>query len=163
VEPHEAALRGYLRRRVTSAADVDDVVQESYLKLLRSPPASGIRCIKAYLFAIARNTSSKLFRKRRIFSPVPVEDLPPSRLWDTGPDAAACAHRRLQDELIAEAIAELPGRCREILLLYIADGLTPTKIAQRLGLSESTVRTQLGRAADRCGRFLRERGVTSAE
>ncbi len=161
VQPHEAALRSYLRGRIPSPADMDDVVQDSYLKILQATPARPIESVKGYLFTIARNTASKLFRKRKIFSAVPVSDLPPSRVLDEEQDVVAAANTHLQDALIAEAIAQLPARCREILLLRIADGLSPVAIAARLRVSESTVRTQLARGVEKCTRLLRERGVTS--
>ena len=53
VRPHEAALRCYVRSAFPSL-DVDDIVQESYLKLLRVRAAGRIISTKAYLFAIAR-------------------------------------------------------------------------------------------------------------
>lgn len=159
VQPHEAALRSFVRRRVPSIADVDDVVQDSYIKILQARPAGRIASVRGYLFTIARNTASKLFRKQKIFAPVPVSELPGWRVLDDTQDVAAAADKHLQDELIAEAIAELPTRCREILLLRVADGCSPAEIATRLGISESTVRTQLTRGLDRCTKWLRERGV----
>ena len=161
VQPHEAALRSFLRRRVRSVSDVDDVVQDSYLKILKARPAGEIASIKAYLFTIARNTASKLFRKQKIFSSVPVSELPAWRVLDGKQNVAEAANAHLQDALIAEAIAELPGRCREILLLRVADGFSPGQIADRLRISQSTVRTQLARAMEKCTKLLRDRGVTS--
>lgn len=159
VQPHENALRKFLRGRVPSTADVDDVVQDSYLKLLKARPGE-ITSVKAYLFTIARNTASKLFRKEKIYSSVPVNELPAWRILDGGQDVVEFANTRLQDELIAEAIAELPGRCRKILLLRVADGFSPIEIADKLGVSESTVRTQLTRGLKKCSKLLRDRGVT---
>jgi DNA-directed RNA polymerase specialized sigma24 family protein len=64
VNPHEAALRGYLHSAFPSL-DVDDVVQESYLKLLRARAAGRIASTKSYLFSIARNTALTVFQRRR--------------------------------------------------------------------------------------------------
>jgi RNA polymerase sigma-70 factor (ECF subfamily) len=160
VQPHEAALRTFLQGRVPTKSDVDDVVQDSYLKILEARPAGEINSIRAYLFTIARNTAFKLFRKQRIFSPVPVNELPAWRVLDGAQSVVETANLRSQDALIADAIAVLPARCREIILLRVADGLTPGEIAARLSVSESTVRTQLVRALEKCTKLLRERGVT---
>ena len=80
-----------------------------------------------------------------------------------GPNVAETANSHLQDALIADAIADLPARCREIFKLRVAGGLSHAEIAQQLGLSESTVRVQVARGLARCLRTLRERGfeVTS--
>lgn len=160
VHPHEAALRSYLRRRMPCTSDVDDVVQDSYLKILQAKPDAEIVSVKAYLFTIARNTAAKVFRKRKFFSHVPVDELPAWRVVDESQNVIETANLHSQDALIAEAIAELPARCREILLLRVADGICPAEIARHLRLSESTVRTQLARALDKCARYLAERGVT---
>ena len=56
VQPHEAELRAYLRRNFPGTTDVDDVIQESYLRLLQQRGATPIRSPKAYLFATARKT-----------------------------------------------------------------------------------------------------------
>lgn len=161
VQSHEGALRSYLRGRVPSASDVDDVVQESYLKILKAKPEKGFESIRAYLFTVARNTAFKLFRKEKIFSPVRVADLPASWVVDEEQNVAQTANLRSQDALIAEAIARLPPRRRDMLLLRVADGLAPGEIASRLGVSESTVRTQITRALEQCTKYLRSRGVTA--
>lgn len=159
VQPHEPALRNYLRRRVPTVSDVDDVVQDSYVKILTAKPAREIASAKAYLFTIARNAAGKLFRQRRLYAPVELEALPDWHVIDTTQDASAGAQAHSQDALIAGVIAELPGRCREILLLNVADGCSPGEIARRLGLAETTVRTQLARGVEKCRRRLRELGA----
>jgi RNA polymerase sigma factor (sigma-70 family) len=160
VQPHEGALRNFLRRRVSSAADIDDVVQDSYVKILQARSAGEIVSIKAYLFTIARNTAAKVFRKRKIFSATPVSELPSWRVLDREQDVIEAVNHRAQQALIAEAIAELPERCREILLLRIVDDVSRPEIAMRLNIAESTVRTQLARGLEKCTNSLRKRGVT---
>lgn len=158
VQPHEPALRHYLRCRVPSATDIDDVVQDSYLKILAAAPARKIESVKAYLFTVARNTAWKLFRKQRIYAPIALGELPETDVVDSTPDAAAAAEAESQDALVAQVIAELPGRCREILLLHVADGCSPIEIARRLDLAETTVRTQLARGIEKCRNRLRALG-----
>jgi RNA polymerase sigma factor (sigma-70 family) len=144
VQPHEAALRGYLHRQFPSV-EADDVVQESYLKLWRA--GATVDSAKAYFFSIARNTALTLFRRRRLFSDVPVGDLPEWRLADTAPDAADVA-----------ALDRLPPRCREICVLAALERRSPAEIAAQLGLAESTVYVQLARGVKHCARTLREMG-----
>ncbi len=135
---------------------MDDVVQDSFIKMLRARPLGPIRSAKAFLFTIARNTASNIFRKERIFAPVPVDELPDWRVLDGEQDVADAVNQRLQYELLGEAIAGLPERCRQIFLLRVSDGLNYPEIARVLGLAESTVRTQMGRALAKCTHFMRE-------
>jgi len=159
VHPHERALRAYLRDRFPSMHDIDDVVQDSYLQLLRQKPAGRIASARAYLFTVAHNAVLKVFRKRSIFSDVPVNELPAWRLLDDGQSVAETANTHQREAHVAEAIAGLPGRCREVFKLRLARGLSHAEIAAQLGLSEATVRVQVARGLQKCMQFLRERGL----
>jgi len=61
--------------------------------------------------------------------------------------------------LIAEAIATLPDRCRQVAVLRLLRGYECRAIAQELAISEQTVRVQLARAMKKCAYFLRDRGL----
>jgi len=161
IQPHEPALRAFLRRRFPSINDIDDVVQDSYLKLLKAKPEASIGSVKAYLFTIARNTAANFFRKQRFVSPIPVSDLPEWRVHDVDQDVVSFVNSHIQNDLLADAIAGLPTRCREIFLLRVADGLAHSAIAVRLDLSEATVRTQVARGLAKCVQHLRQRGIGS--
>lgn len=157
VQPHEPALRHFLRKHVSRAADVDDVVQESFIKLLRAHSLGKIHSAKAYLFTVARNTALNIFRKQKIYSPVPVDELPEWRVLDGEQDVTHAVNHRFQQELLGEVVAGLPARCRRIFLLRVSDGLSYPEIARELGVSESTVRTQLARALARCAAAMQEK------
>lgn len=145
VQPLEPELRAYLRRRFPSMPDLDDIVQDSYVQILRRQPEGRIESVRAYLFTIAHHAVLRVFRKRRIISEVPVSELPSWRLVENVPDAAELANTRQQETLAAEAIAALPGRCREVVKLRVGRGLSHAEIAHQLGLSEATVRVQMAR------------------
>ena len=155
VQPHEAALRGYLHRQFPSV-EADDVVQESYLKLWRA--GARVDSAKAYFFSIARNTALTLFRRRKIFSDVPVSELPEWRIADAAPDAAEVTDAQQRMDLAVAALDRLPPRCREIWVLAALEHLSPAEIGARLGLAESTVYVQLARGVKQSARYLRERG-----
>lgn len=159
VQPLEPELRAYLRRHFPTVQDLDDIVQESYVQLLRRQPAGRIASVRAYLFTIAHHAVLRVFRKRRIISEVPVSELPSWRLLENVPDAAEVAQTHQQEMLVAEAIATLPGRCREVLKLRLGRGFSHAEIAARLGISEATVRVQMARGLQKCVRYLRDRGV----
>jgi RNA polymerase sigma factor (sigma-70 family) len=157
VHPHEPALRSYLRGRFPSV-DTDDVVQESYLRLLKMRARGPVECAKAYVFAIARNTALAVFRRRKFVSDTPVNELPDWCILDQNPDAAAVTNARQQFALAEEAIDHLPSRCREVIRLAAFEQLPAKEIAGKLGIAESTVYVQLARGFRRCSDYLRERG-----
>ena len=157
VQPHEPALRSYLRNRFPSV-DTDDVVQESYLRLLKVKAAGSIASAKVYMFAIARNTALAVFRRRKFTSNVPISELPDWCILDENPDAAAVTNLRQQFALAEQAIEHLPPRCRDVIRLAAFEGLSPKEIAASLGIAESTVYVQMFRGFKRCADYLRERG-----
>lgn len=159
VQPHEPALRGYLRRKYPNL-DTDDVVQESYLKLFRANSARKIISAKAFLFTVAVNTANTLFRRNKIYSPTPIDELPEWEVLEGNiPDVTETVQAHERRELLLSVVVELPSRCREIFLLRTVRGLSNGEIARQLGLNEGTVRTQVIRGMKRCAELLQERGV----
>lgn len=158
VLPHEAALRGYLHGLV-APAEVDDLVQETYSRLLRARERGPVESPRGLLFATARNAARDLHRRRAVRNTLPIGEIDQSRVFDDAPDAAETASRRQEADLLTEAIASLPPRCREILLLRKFENLSHREIAQRLGISEHTVGVQLTKALQRCEVFFIQRGA----
>jgi RNA polymerase sigma-70 factor (ECF subfamily) len=68
VQPHESSLRAYLRAVFPSLPDLDDLVQETYLRLIRAQESGRVNYAKAFLFTTARNTAIDFFRRRKIVS-----------------------------------------------------------------------------------------------
>lgn len=163
VLPHEPALRAHLRRRFPDLGDVDDVVQETYLKLFRARLRGRLRQARGLLFTAARNAALDVFRWRRLTG---WEDAAPaSDATAVLSDSAVAdeASRAQELALLEEAIESLPRRCRQVLKLRKIYGLSHREIAAQLGISERTVNVQLGRGLRRCARFLRARGVDVPE
>lgn len=157
VQPHEAMVRGYLRKHFPTL-DEDDVVQESYLKLLKAKASGKIASTRAYLFAIVRNTAFTIGRRKQIYSNTPLNELPGLRVLHEGPDAAESANAFLRMELMREAIKQLPPRCRRVLMLAVLRGQSNAEIAMELGLAEQTVRVHLSLGMQKCADYLRGLG-----
>ena len=64
-QPHGPALKDYIRRAFPSLRDVDDVVQESYLRLWRRHAEEPIRSARAFLFSVAQRIAIDGLRRRR--------------------------------------------------------------------------------------------------
>jgi len=160
VQPHEPALRAYLRGSFPTLQDVDDLIQDAYTRLLRARDAGKVQHPKAYLFATARNAAVDLFRRKQIVTTEPlVENGGLAVLTDELHPADAIS-RTQQIDVLREAIAALPPRCREILTLRKLQGLSYAEIGSQLGIAESTVNAQLAIGLARCRRFLADRGMT---
>jgi RNA polymerase sigma factor (sigma-70 family) len=159
VQAHEPALRSYLQSHFPSLSEIDDVVQESYRRLIRTMQEREVGYPKAYLFATARNAALDLFRKKRMIS---IEEIPHSEqmaVLEDRPGVAESVNHDQELQLLAEAIEDLPKRCRQVLKLRKIYGLSHEEIAQQLGISKATVATQIHLGVRRCGEFLEARGV----
>ena len=154
VQPHEPMLRAWLRSRFKSEDDIDEVVQETYLRLLRAREQSEVASPKAFLFAVARNLALDRFRHREA---VPMESLVESEarsVLEEGDDTPETIAHHQELELLTEAIQSLPDRCRHIFTLRKVYGLSQPEIARQLGLSENTVSAQLTIGVKKCMAFM---------
>jgi RNA polymerase sigma-70 factor (ECF subfamily) len=158
VQPHEPALRGYLHGLV-APSDIDDLVQETYARLLRARERGSIYHPRGLLFATARNAARDLHRRRATANSIPITEIDGSRVFDDAPGAAELASRRQETEILEAAIAALPPRCREILLLRKFENLSHREIAAQLGIAEHTVEAQLTKALHRCEEFFARHGL----
>jgi len=160
VQPHEADVRAYLRRRFPTLTDVDDILQESFVRLLRARETGRVACARAYLFTIARNAANGLLRRPRLFHEEPITAASVLRIVQSGADVAEQVSLRQEIELLLHAIDALPARCREIFILRKLKGIPQKDIAAQLGLSVQTVQVQIAVGAKKCAQYLRRHGVT---
>ena len=138
---------------MANPADIDDLVQETYARLLRARNRGAIESPRGLLFATARNAARDLFRRRTTANTIPITESVENRVFDDAPNAAEFASRRQETDLLATAIAELPARCREVLVLRKFENLSHREIAERLGITVHTVEAQLTKALHRCEDF----------
>jgi RNA polymerase sigma factor (sigma-70 family) len=158
VQPHESTLRGYLHK-IAAWTDIDDLVQETYARLLRVRAKGRIRSARGLLFATARNAARDLFRRRAVAQTHSVGEIDWSRVFDPAPATPEVVSRQQEVELLEAAIRALPERCRAVLILRRYENLSRREIAERLGISERTVEVHLTKALRRCGDFFEASGA----
>jgi RNA polymerase sigma factor (sigma-70 family) len=159
VQPHEASLRGYLRHSLKSLADVDDLVQECYARLLRERDRGEVRSSRAFLFTVARNAVRDLLRRRAVSAALPITENAALHVLEESPNLVDFVSRREELAILTDAIRALPERCRHVFLLRKIQGLPQKEIAARLGITENTVETLVAKGARRCADHLRAHGV----
>ncbi len=159
VQPHEPELRAYLRRKFPSLADIDDLIQETYARLVRARHAGQVSEARPYLFATARNTACDLFRRSHTVSITAIADIEGLSVVEDRPATGEALDRAKEIEILRQAIAALPPRCREVLTLCKLYGLSHREVARQLGISEHTVHAQVALGVLRCRDFLRASGL----
>ena len=159
VHPYDAQLKSYLRSSFPTIRDVNDIAQETYLRIWKARLAQPVRSTKSFLFTIARHLAFDTIRRNRVSPISAVTEMPSSPVMDLGPGGVDIVCSREEIALFVEAIDTLPSRCREIVILRKLKGLSQAAIAEKLEISEHTVEVQVMRGIKRCDQFLHRRGV----
>jgi RNA polymerase sigma factor (sigma-70 family) len=140
-EQHRPSLYRYLAGLLPSKDDANEVLQETYLRLLRQHSFDHIRSnARAYLFQIATNLARDLFRQRSNRTGVARDSALPrfeTTDWTTWPDLELTGEQLVR--IMIAALEELDASVREALLLYRFRDMTHQEIAVRLRLSTRTV------------------------
>lgn len=142
-----APLRAYIARAMATTAHADDILQETFLRLLRTPLATrDLDELRAYAFRVAGNLMTDHWRARRHESDEPAPDH-----GRTGPDLGLRVDvRRL--------FARLTPRDRQLMWLAHVEQASHQEIAQSLGLKAGSIRVLLSRARGRLASLLRANG-----
>ncbi len=161
VQPHEATLRAWLSGRFPNLADVDDIAQESVVRLLRARGSGPILSPKSLLFVVARNLALNRLRDAQRKPAQPLADFDLGGVLDEHEDIRETVARLEEYSVLIEAIQSLPQRCRQVMTLRRIYGLSHKEVAAQLGISEHTVEAQSTIGLDKCAEFFRARGHVS--
>jgi RNA polymerase sigma-70 factor (ECF subfamily) len=139
-------LLTYFEKRIREAYDVEDLVQEVFIRLAARSSLENVEFLDGYVFQTAANVIRDRLRRRTTHhasehdsiedSVLPTDDLSPDRVLQG---------RQLLDQAIA-ALYELPTRTRHVFVLYRYEEMNQEQIAAHLGLSVSGVRFLLRQA-----------------
>jgi RNA polymerase sigma factor (sigma-70 family) len=158
---HERALRHYLNGILKCSPDIEDVVQDTYARLLNLNDLAfcAVRNWRAFLFSSARNAALDRLRRARVVSLDMLVEIGNAQDLDPTPHADDALNARQELALLLDTIASLPDRCRQVLTLRKLDGLSQREIAKRLGISENTVEKHVAYGVRLCAeRMYAKRG-----
>lgn len=151
VTKERSRLRNFIRRRVPDPADVEDILQDVFSRLVEANRLlMPIEHVTGWLFSVARNRITDLFRKKKpeLFSDtafeddegemLQIEDLLPSP--DAGPEAIYFRNVMLDELEIA--LEELPAPQREAFIAHEVEGRSFKELAAETGVSVNTLITR---------------------
>ncbi|WP_082396436.1 RNA polymerase sigma factor [Sphingopyxis macrogoltabida] len=139
-------LARYLRSAVNNQDEVHDLVQETFVKLVASPPPARPQTPQAYLLGVARHVLWRRRNRAPLWAKavhVPIDEandlaVAPEQEWMI--DAADFMRR------YETALAELPELTREVFRLSRQEDLTYSQISERLGITVRAVELQMLKA-----------------
>jgi RNA polymerase sigma-70 factor (ECF subfamily) len=146
VLPLEAVLVRYLRQNWRDQSDIEDLLQDVYIRVYEAAKRQIPDKAKPFVFTTARNL---LINRVRDSAVVPIEAVADLDALNVamdmpGPDRTAAARDELRR--LSEAIDRLPPHCRDVIVLRRIENLSRSEIAQRLNIAETTVSSYLTEA-----------------
>jgi RNA polymerase sigma factor (sigma-70 family) len=151
IEREQTRLRNFIRRRVRDREDAEDILQEVFYELIEAYRLMRpVERVSAWLFTVARNRITDLFRKQKpesLSEPVGareegdefvLEDLLPSP--EAGPEAAYA--RSVLLDALDEALEELPQEQRDVFIAHVFEGRSFKELSAETGTSVNTLLTR---------------------
>lgn len=156
---YRVALQKYLRKFTAGAEDVEDLVQETYVRVCALPPTQVVDSPRALLFRIARNLAVDRARQKAARATDDVADFEPLNVSseEAEPDVQVDLRRRF--ESFCAAVDGLPPLCRRVFVLRKVYQLSHAEIAQALNVSHSTIEKHVAKGLVRCRDQLRSLGL----
>lgn len=158
LDEHRRALWGLCYRMTGSAADADDLVQETFVRALKHPPVRDDRSLRPWLVRVAMNLARDHLRQRKRTAyigpwlPAPIEtgdDTSPPSHEPLSPDGSPAARYDIVESVsfaFLLALELLSPRQRAVLLLRDVFDYSIRETAEALGMSAASVKTSLLRA-----------------
>ncbi len=137
---YQQPLYRFLRRQTTDAALAEDLVQDTFLRLLEAPKKRTVRHAKAYVYRIALHLAYDVSRRRRLETRHRESLVEPENTKE-----AAFITLVEERDLLDTAMALLSEKLRTAIALHYFADLSITEIAKTLKIPQGTVKSRLGR------------------
>jgi len=143
--PHEAQLRSMLRRVCVSAAEIDDVIQETCYRILVLPDLGHILNPKPFVFRTAKNIVLDRIRRDAVVSIDTMANLDELEIADSAPSPERVVFAREELKWVFGLIGNLPDRCKSVFRARRVHGMSQNETAETLGLTDSVVEHEMMR------------------
>jgi RNA polymerase sigma-70 factor (ECF subfamily) len=153
IDLYHDELVSHVRGRLRSAAEAEDIVQETWVRASATLGEGMIGNVRAYLYRIAGNLAIDFLRRRGVAHRVcgaALEDPEAAAAPSPSPSAEQHLIDRQRQAAFEAVLAGLPKRCRQALVLSRIEGWTQARIAAHLGVSPNTVASDIRKALELC-------------
>jgi RNA polymerase sigma-70 factor (ECF subfamily) len=144
--PHEPALRAWLNNRRLGDLDPDDIIQETYTRLINVQSVYAIRNPKSYMFEAAKSVIYSHLRRSKIVPMANLSDFDAVGFCSDDPTPEDYTIHRDELQRLAEALSALPDRARRVLEMRRLEEKSQKQIAAELGITEGKVEKLMGEA-----------------
>jgi RNA polymerase sigma-70 factor, ECF subfamily len=146
---HERQVLGTALRLLGRREDAQDAAQEVFMRLFRHlKRLHSAEAVGPWLYRVTVNVCNDAWQKRR-----PSADIADFDLATEGPDPETMAGQAERQRAVARGLEALPHKERAALVLREVEGLSTREVAEILGSSEVTVRSQICTARMKLKKF----------
>lgn len=139
IERYHKPLAAVLQRALGTSPDVDDVFQETWIRVVRSAHTyDPQQRFSGWLFSIAWNLVKDRWSKRIVHADVDLASVPSKER--SAEDRAVASDRA---ERVRDLVARLPERLSQVILLRYFEELSEKEVAARLGVPVGTVKSRI--------------------
>jgi RNA polymerase sigma factor (sigma-70 family) len=157
--PFEAEFRARLRRVCTSAADVDDVIQEVYCKVMQMNDVAHVNDPRGYFVQIAKNLITDRLRRDAVVNIDVMANLGELDIQDDMPGPERIVFGRAELRWVMGLIGKLPDRCREVFRARRIYGLSLKETAESLGVTEKAVEYESAKGMELISEMMKRQGA----
>lgn len=149
MENYYRELVSFLNARLGNRQAAEDIVHDTYLRILERSSNTPIEQPRAFLYRTALNLVIDGHRRNVLRQTESLDVLDNEECYfSPSPQVSIDTRQRL--DMVQRALAELPALCRESFLLRKLEGLSHPEIAERLGISHSLVEKHIVNAMKHC-------------
>lgn len=157
---HRRMLQKYLRTYLNSDEDIEDVIQDTYLRIYGIQDYTTVESPKALLVTIAHNLAVELGRRRVSRATDAVADFDALGVSSGSPQLEEQLDARRRFEAFCSAVDSLPPVCRRVFVLRKVYKLSQAEISAVLGIAESTIEKHVAKGLVRCRDYLRDHDLS---
>ena len=143
-------LKAFISRFVRGPQDIDDIAQETFIRVFSAEQKGDIQHPKAYIYRVARNLAFEILTKKSTQLTSYIEDSCDLSLLQSGEDIEGTAIVMEKFDRVKIAIAELPPQCQRVFIMHKVYGFKYREISQQLGISVSTVEKHIMTGLKKC-------------
>lgn len=148
------ALKRIVGDIVKDPIEVEDILQEAFIKSFEANKKQKIHSPKAFLAQTARNLALNYIDRSSVKYNISTQEKETPAVYSKEPDIEEQAASEQRFKRFCDAVQELPVNCRRVFVLKQIYGMSQKEIAQRLDISEKTVEYHVGKGLLKCRKYL---------
>lgn len=158
-EQNEGFLKKFVSKFLNRPEDIEDIVQETFLKAYDYEQRSKIASPKAFLFRIAKNAALRELTRKSTQITDYIEEIEVPENVDNPQSVEERVESQKKFNLFLQAAAYLPDKCRRVFLMRKVFGYSHSEIASQLNISHSTVEKHLSKGLRMCSQLMKNPGL----